>query len=163
MTCSGCNHQCFRTARLLLLLIHEVSDYFQPFGKSFRKKLMFLRYSKSYFSFVITTFIDSTVCERRGNFSFVFFLAMWWWAVLEEITMYASAYFYGERRTAMIAEQSKRNQHKCIGKCNSSNPGLEHCKTQMVNQRWIRIFSKSYLIILCKFACHSLFHSIIYE
>lgn len=44
-----------------------------------------------------------------------------------------------------------------------SNPGLEHCKTQMVNQRWRRIFIKSYLIILCKFACHSLFHSIIYE
>lgn len=70
--------------------------------------------------------------------------------------MYAPAYLYWECKP-MVVGYSERNQDKYICKCYSSNPGLKHCKTQMVNQRKKRRFSKPYLIIPCKFTCHSHF------
>lgn len=48
--------------------------------------------------------------------------------------MYAPAYLYWECKP-MVVGYSERNQDKYICKCYSSNPGLKHCKTQMVNQR----------------------------
>lgn len=74
------------------------------------------------------------VCGSWGNFCFVVFLDKLGWTVLEEIVMHALAYLYWGCKTG-VAEHGKRNQSECTGKCNSSNPGLEHCKTQMVNQR----------------------------
>lgn len=74
------------------------------------------------------------VCGSWGNFCFVVFLDKLGWTVLEEIVMHALAYLYWGCKTG-VAEHGKRNQSECTGKCNSSNPGLEHSKTQMVNQR----------------------------
>lgn len=39
--------------------------------------------------------------------------------------------------------------------------GLKQCKNQMVDQKLRRIIRKFYLIVMCKFASHSLFNAII--